>query len=129
MLKLTAKHAVIKRIKRVKIMNNIIKLVIKAKVDLSVSYIQQFKYGGIFIGGEFNYTIDDEVFLIISLPDGGAALAVAGVVKWLSPVAALAYPPGIGVQFSSDQVGSEAKSRIESILAGVVDEETNSYTF
>lgn len=110
-------------------MNNIIKVNIQSRQDLLKMYIQQFKFGGVFVGGSYNYKLGEEVFLIMTLPDSGENIAVTGKVNWISPNSSVGYPPGIGVHFNQDKAGSDARSKIEIMLGGSLQNQANSYTF
>lgn len=108
---------------------NIVKIPITSKQELVKSYIQQFKNGGLFIKGNFNYDLGAEVFLIITLPETNENVAVNATVNWLSPETAVGYPVGIGVQFNNDKAGIEARSKIEIMLGGLLQNQQLSYTF
>ncbi|MEN9946367.1 MAG: hypothetical protein RLZZ293_753 [Pseudomonadota bacterium] len=108
---------------------NIIKVNISSKVELLKMYMPQLKHGGVFVIGNFNYTIGDEIFLILSLPNSNENLAVDGHLVWLSPTTAVGYPVGIGVEFNANKTGIEAKSKIELLLGGMLQNRSSSYTF
>jgi|GEM_PF-2335232 len=111
-------------------MSNIVKIAFASKNELAKAYIKQFKYGGIFIAGNFNYSLGEELFLIIGLPESNEPVAVSGKVNWASPVSAVGYPSGVGVHFNSDKAGQDARSRIEIMLGGLLQNNTlESYTF
>lgn len=110
-------------------MSNIFKLVIPSKIELAKFYIQQFKYGGIFLHGSSGYELGDGVFLLITLPETNENIAVTGKVCWLSPVSTVGYPAGIEVQFSNDKAGSDAKAKIEIMLGGLLQQQQANYTF
>jgi Tfp pilus assembly protein PilZ len=56
--------------------------------------------GGIFVPTNRRYTLGDEVFLLLSLPDDKDRLPVAGKVVWITPPGSGNRAAGIGVQFS-----------------------------
>ena len=59
------------------------------------------KGGGIFIPTNRRYTLGDEVFLLLSLPEDKDRLPVAGKVVWITPPGSQGNrAAGIGVQFS-----------------------------
>lgn len=41
----------------------------------------------------------------------------------------MGYPAGIGVQFSNDKAGSDAKAKIEIMLGGLLQQQQANYTF
>lgn len=108
---------------------NIVKLVMPNKQELLKSYIKQFKCGGIFVKGNFEYNVGDDVFLIIHLQESGESIATNGTVGWQSPKSAVGYPSGIGIQFNNDKAGIEARNKIELMLGGAIQGQTNAYTF
>lgn len=110
-------------------MNNIIKINIATVSDLAKIYIKQFKFGGVFVAGKFDFKLGDEAFLIISLPENSEPCAVGGKICWIAPPSAVGYPEGIGIQFNSDKAGTDAKSRLEIILGGMLQKQNSSFTF
>ncbi len=108
---------------------NIIKVPIPSKQDLIKMYIQQFKNGGLFVKGRFDYDLGADVFLLITLPETNESIAVNASVNWISPETAVGYPAGIGVQFTGDKTGLEARSKIEIMLGGLLQNQQVSYTF
>lgn len=110
---------------------NILKVGFGSKGELARSYIKQFKQGGIFITDSHGaYELGDEVFLIINLPENNEPLAINGKVQWVSPSSAVGYPAGIGVQFNSDRAGQDARSKIEVMLGGLLQNSIlENYTF
>lgn len=110
-------------------MNNILKINVTSLSDLAKIYVRQFKFGGVFVGGKFDFGLGDEVFLIISLPENSEPCAVGGRVCWIAPASAVGYPEGIGVQFNNDKAGTDAKSRLEIILGGLLQKATGNFTF
>ncbi len=111
--------------------SNILKVSFVNKNELARSYIRQFKHGGIFINdNRLNYQLGDEVFLIITLPESNEPLAVTGKVSWISPSSAVGYPAGVGVHFNADKAGQDARSRIEIMLGGLLQNNlVENYTF
>lgn len=108
---------------------NIIKLAIPNKQELLKSYVKQFKTGGIFVKGNFEYNVGDQVFLLITLQETGESIAVNGVVCWQSPKSAVGYPSGVGIQFNADKAGADAKAKLEIILGGALQNPHGCYTF
>lgn len=86
------------------------------KNELQRAYIRQVKSGGIFVTGDFKHEINDDIFLLLKLPDDIQPLGINGKVCWISPPSSLHYTAGIGIQFGCDSEGMNAKTRIENIL-------------
>src|ERR1044072_201673 len=73
--------------------------------------------GGIFIPTSRQYALGEEVFMLLSLMDDPNRIAVQGKVVWITPEGVQGNrTQGIGVQFTQDETGSNAKSTIEKIL-------------
>lgn len=100
---------------------NIVKLTIHTKQELVKSYIKQFKNGGIFVKGNFDYSIGDDIFLILTINELNHKIAVNGTVCWKSPPTSISSPSGVGIQFNNDKVGASAKDQIEIHLGGAVE--------
>lgn len=97
----------------------ILSLNIKEKSALYAAYMPYLKNGGIFIPTTRNYRIGDEVYMLLSLMDDPNKLPVAGKVVWITPAGAQGNKTqGIGVQFSGDQSGVAARTKIENLLGG-----------
>lgn len=97
----------------------ILTLNIKDKNALYSSYMPFIKNGGLFIPTNKEYSLGDEVFILLTLMEDAERIPVAGKVVWLTPRAAQGKRvQGIGVQFSSQDNG-ETQKKIEAYLAGV----------
>ena len=95
-------------------------LSIKDKASLYASYMPYVKNGGLFIPTTKNYTLGDEVFMLLTLMEDNDRLPVAGKVIWMTPVGAQGNrATGIGVQFSPQDKG-QTRSKIETHLAGAM---------
>lgn len=100
---------------------SVLSLNINSKSALYAAYMPLLRNAGIFIPTTRNYSIGDEVFMLLSLMDDPAKLPIAGTVVWITPVGAQNNKAqGIGVHFKSDESGSEARRRIEGLLGGVM---------
>ncbi|MDR0563340.1 MAG: PilZ domain-containing protein [Azoarcus sp.] len=92
---------------------------ISSKSALFASYMPYLSNGGIFLPTPKQYSLGDEVFLMMQLMDDPAKYPVAGTVVWITPAGAQRNKAqGIGVQFASDETGKAVKHKIEQILAG-----------
>ena len=99
----------------------ILSLVLKDKTQLYNAYMPFLKGGGIFVPTPKRYSLGDEVFLLVTLPESGERLPVAGKVVWITPVGAQGgHPAGIGVQFPESAEGEQVKGKIETVLAGLL---------
>ena len=106
----------------------ILTLSIRDKNALYQAYMNFVKNGGLFVPTQRNYSLGDEVFMLISLLDEGEKLPVAGRIVWITPKGAQGGRlPGIGVQFS-DQDNGKVRSRIETALAGMLKADRPTHT-
>jgi len=97
----------------------VLSLNITSKSALYAAYMPFLKRGGIFVPTAKQYFLGDEVFMLLSLMDEPGKLPIAGKVVWVTPPGAQSNKAqGIGVQFSDDESGLSAKSKIESMLGG-----------
>jgi len=95
----------------------VLSLNIREKAALYAAYMPFLKGGGIFIPTSRQYTLGEEVFMLLSLMDDPNRLAVQGKVVWLTPEGVQGNrTQGIGVQFTQDETGSSARATIEKIL-------------
>jgi type IV pilus assembly protein PilZ len=107
----------------------ILSLAIKDKGALFNAYMPFVRGGGLFVPTVKQYTIGDEVFILLSLMEEKDRLPVAGKVVWITPAGAQGNrTAGIGVQFNDSPDGETARTRIESILAGILGQEKPTYT-
>jgi type IV pilus assembly protein PilZ len=84
--------------------------------------------GGIFVPTNRRYTLGDEVFLLLSLPDDKDRLPVAGKVVWITPPGSGNRAAGIGVQFSDSTEAETVKGKIETMLAGQLESDKPTHT-
>ena len=98
---------------------SVLSLNINSKSALFAAYMPYLKRGGIFVPTAKNYTLGDEVFMLLSLMDEPGKFPIAGTVVWVTPAGAQGNKTqGIGVQFSADESGQAARRKIDTILAG-----------
>jgi len=107
----------------------ILSLAIKDRNVLYDAYMPFVKGGGLFVPTIKRYSLGDEVFLLLTLPDEKDRLPVAGKVVWITPTAAQGNrTAGIGVQFAESADGDTVRTKIESILAGILGSEKPTQT-
>lgn len=107
----------------------ILSLAIKDKNALYNAYMAFVKGGGLFVPTAKRYSLGDEVFLLLTLPEEKDRLPVAGKVVWITPTAAQGNrTAGIGVQFADSADGDTARTKIESMLAGTMGSERPTQT-
>ncbi|XZG69847.1 PilZ domain-containing protein [Chitinibacteraceae bacterium HSL-7] len=107
----------------------VLSLNIKEKAALYHSYMPFLKGGGIFIPTARPYKIGDEVFMLLSLLDDPAKIAVSGHVAWITPPGAHNnHQQGIGVQFTANEAGAQARNKIEALLGGYLQSSRPTHT-
>jgi type IV pilus assembly protein PilZ len=109
---------------------SVLSLNINSKSALYAAYLPFLKRGGIFVPTSKPYSLGDEVFILLSLIDEPGKLPIAGTVVWITPVGAQGNKtPGIGVHFSDDESGQQAKAKIEALLGGQLGSNRPTHTF
>ena len=99
----------------------VLSLNIRERTALYAAYMPFLKGGGIFIPTNRPYRLGDEVFMLLSLMDDPAKIAVQGKVVWITPEGVQGNrTQGIGVQFTTDETGASARNKIETILGGTL---------
>ena len=95
----------------------VLSLNIREKAALYAAYMPYLKGGGIFIPTNRQYQLGEEVFMLLSLMDDPQRIAVQGKVVWITPEGVQGNrTQGIGVQFTQDETGANARTTIERIL-------------
>lgn len=106
----------------------ILSLTIKDKAVLYSAYMPFVKNGGLFIPTTRQYSIGDEVFMLLTLMEEKEKLPVAGKIIWVTPRGAQGNrAAGIGVQFSAQDNG-QARGKIETYLAGALQSDRPTHT-
>lgn len=108
--------------------SGVLSLAIKEKSALYSAYMPFVKGGGLFIPTNKTYKIGEEVFMLLCLLDDPNKLKVVGKVAWITPVTQGGRPQGIGVQFSEQDGGMEARNKIEALLGGMLKSARSTHT-
>jgi type IV pilus assembly protein PilZ len=107
----------------------ILSLAIKDKGALYNSYMPFIRNGGLFVPTNKRYGLGDEVFILLTLMEEKDRIPVAGKVVWVTPAGAQGNrAAGIGVQFSEGADGEQAKTKIETFLAGMLNADRPTHT-
>lgn len=108
---------------------NVVQLAIKEKAALYAAYIAAFTNGGVFIPTTREYTLGDEVYVLLTLPDDPQRYPVAGKVAWITPVKTTGgRSQGIGIVFPNDDNSKALKLKIEEILGSHISSERPTQT-
>ncbi|HAZ60403.1 MAG TPA: pilus assembly protein PilZ [Gammaproteobacteria bacterium] len=105
-----------------------LRIVIRDKSSLLKAYMPFVKNGGIFLPVQREFTLGEEVFVLLAIQATGENLPVSGRVVWITPRGAQANrTPGAGIQFSDMDKG-ETRSKLEKLLAGSLNSDTATHT-
>jgi len=93
--------------------------ILTLKYDLKENlYKAYIKNGGLFIPTIKPFSINDELFVVLHIPEEPEKIPVSTRVVWITPVGAQGNKTaGIGVQFRDD---GSALAKIETALAGLL---------
>jgi len=98
----------------------VLSLKIPDKQALYMAYMPYLKRRGIFIAGDKNLKIGDEVFLILDLWCEHEKVNVAGSVAWITPNNAQnSKKQGFGIHFN-ESLSQQVSSQIERILGNSI---------
>ena len=96
---------------------SVIQLVFREKGALYAAYIPLFTEGGLFVPTNRQYRLNEDIYLLLSLPDDLQRYPVAGKVGWITPAnASGGRTAGVGVRFPNDEKARLLKLRIEESL-------------
>ena len=93
-----------------------IALAIKEKSALYAAYMPFLENGGLFVPTSRPAQLGDDLYLILTLMDDPAKLAVPGKVVWITPAGTTGRPQGIGIQFSKTEASILARAKMEDLL-------------
>ena len=108
---------------------SVIQLAIKEKAALHAAYIPMFAEGGVFIPTAREYSLGDDVYVLLSLPEDIQRYPVAGKVGWITPAkAAGGRTQGVGIMFPKDEKSHVLRLKIEEILGASLNSERPTQT-
>ena len=108
---------------------SVLSLNINTKSALYSAYMPFLSRGGLFIPTTRPYALGDEIFMLLTLMDEPARLPIAGTVVWVTPAGAQANKTqGIGIQFSDDESGQAARTKIEGLLGSHLNSSRQTHT-
>lgn len=108
---------------------SVIQLSIKEKAALYAAYMPLLTDGGIFIPTTKEYSLGDDVYVLLSLPEDVQRYPVAGKVVWVTPAkAAGGRTQGVGISFPKDEKSKQLKLRIEEILGAHMNSDRQTQT-
>ena len=88
----------------------VLSLTIKDRAVLYAAYMPFIQNGGLFVPTNKQYSLGDEVFILLSLMDEAEKIPITGQVVWITPKGAQGNrQAGIGVQFSEQDFAAATK--------------------
>lgn len=98
----------------------VVQLSIKEKTALYAAYMPFLAGGGLFVPTTRPARLGDEIYVILTLMDDPAKLAITGRIVWITPGGTPGRQQGIGIQFSQDDAGDQARAKIENLVGGAL---------
>lgn len=95
----------------------IIQVNIPDRKVLQSSYMPFVNGGGLFIPSNQAVKMDDEIFVLATLPDQSQKIPLTGKVIWISYKQTVGKPQGFAIQLSGEK-GVYYKMEAEKLLAG-----------
>jgi type IV pilus assembly protein PilZ len=107
---------------------SVIPLEYSDKDSLHRAYMPFVKGGGLFLPTSKSYSLNEEVFLLVTLPNSKKPLPVPGRVVWQTPAGAMdSRRQGIGIEFKGRE-GNGLRNQIEGVLGAKVSSVTETFT-
>jgi len=101
---------------------------VKDKNALYAAYMPHLKNGGLFVPTNKQYSLGNEVFMLLTLMEETEKIPVVGRVVWITPTGAQGNrTAGVGLQFTEQDNGA-ARNKIETYLAGGLESERPTHT-
>ena len=108
---------------------SVMQLTLKDKAALHSAYISAFKDGGLFSVSSREYSLGDELYVLLTLPDDPQRYAIAGIVAWITPANSQhGRSQGVGIRFPADQSAAPVKRKIEEMLEQFSDTDRRNQT-
>lgn len=109
------------------IRSGILNLALKDAAELYACYMPFVENGGLFVPSRKQFSIGDDVFLLLELMDEPDKLPLTGKVVWITPKGTSGgRKQGVGVQFPPES--QQLTQRIETYLAGLMSSGRPTYT-
>jgi len=99
---------------------SVISLSIKEKGALYAAYMPFVENGGLFVPTQRPAQLGDDLYLILTLMDDPAKVAIPGKVAWITPAGTTGRQQGIGIQFTKTDASVQARAKIEDLLGSTL---------
>lgn len=107
---------------------SVLSLTIKERSGLYAAYMPFIEGGGVFIPTQKEYSLGDQVYMILQLMDNPKRFSIACKVVWVSPAGMAQKTQGIGVQIPHDDTGKELNKFIEQSLGSAIGSSRKTHT-
>ncbi|MBX2867897.1 MAG: PilZ domain-containing protein [Acidiferrobacterales bacterium] len=98
------------------------------KKSLQKAYMPFLKGGGLFLPTSTTRDMNEEIFLLVTLPESTKPIPVPGIVVWKTPKGAVdSKQQGVGIEFKGRE-GNSLRSRIEGLLGARVTSSSATHT-
>ena len=99
---------------------SVISLSIREKGALYAAYMPFVEHGGLFVPTQRPAQLGDDLYVILTLMDDPAKVAIPGKVAWVTPAGTTGRQQGIGIQFSKTDASMQARAKIEDLLGSTL---------
>ena len=99
---------------------SVISLSIREKGALYAAYMPFVEQGGLFVPTQRPAQLGDDLYVILTLMDDPAKVAIPGKVAWITPAGTTGRQQGIGIQFSKTDASMQARAKIEDLLGSTL---------
>ena len=99
---------------------SVISLSIREKGALYAAYMPFVEHGGLFVPTQRPAQLGDDLYVILTLMDDPAKVAIPGKVAWITPAGTTGRQQGIGIQFSKTDASMQARAKIEDLLGSTL---------
>lgn len=96
--------------------------------SLYASYMPFIKNGALFVQSNQAFSIGQDVFVAVSLPNNPERMPLNGKVVWINHRSAGRRPAGFAVQIGVDPTGKKIKNEIEQLLSSMAGSEKPTFT-
>lgn len=98
------------------------------KKSLLKAYMPFLKGGGLFLPTSSDHDMNDEIFLLVTLPENNKPIPVPGTVVWKTPAGAVdSKQQGVGIEFKGRE-GNSLRNLIEGLVGAKVNSATPTHT-
>ena len=106
----------------------VLSLAIKERASLYASYMPFIENGGLFIPTQKEYSMGDQIYVILQLLTNPKKFSISAKVVWISPAGLSQKMQGIGIQIPFDASGSELSLFIEQSLGSALSSSRKTHT-